>query len=50
MSIPYYNNSNIEVLISKIITTITSKTIKKIKLHQEKNTKKINKRVRKKNN
>ena len=41
MSIPYYNNSNIEVLTSKFFIIITAKIIKIIKLPREKNTKKI---------
>ena len=44
----YYNNRNIETLISKIIITITAKTIKNIKLPREKKLKNINKRGRKK--
>ena len=36
IKIPCYNNSNIEVLTSKIIITITVKTITIIKLHREK--------------
>ena len=41
MNIPYYNNSNIEVLTSKIIITITAKIIKIIKLPREKIQKKL---------
>ena len=33
---PYYNNNNIEVLTFKIITAITAKIIKIIKLSREK--------------
>ena len=40
INISYYNKSNIEILTSKIVVTITVKTIKIIKLNREKNTKK----------
>ena len=43
---PYYNISNIEVLASKIIITITTKIIKIIKLPREK-IQKINKKANK---
>ena len=46
MSIHYYNNSNIEVLTSKIIITIMPKIVKIIKLPWEK--KLIEKQIRKK--
>ena len=42
-----HNNSNIEILISKIIITITVKTIKNIKVPREKNTKKLKKKASK---
>ena len=41
IKIPCYNNSNIEVLTSKIIITLTVKTITIIKLPREINKKKI---------
>ena len=47
MSILYYNNSNIEVLTSKIIITIMAKIGKIIKLPQEK---KINRKANKNKN
>ena len=46
MSIHYYNNSNIEVLTSKIIITIMPKIVKIIKLPREK--KLTEKQIRKK--
>ena len=42
INISYYNNNNIKVLTFKIITTITVKTIKIIKLPREKKTQKNN--------
>ena len=40
ISIPYYNNSNIEVLTSKIILAITTKTLKLSNYPERKNTQK----------
>ena len=45
---PYYNNRNIEALISKNIITIIAKTINIIKLPREKNSKTLTKEEEKK--